>query len=190
MVRYADNFVCCFQYEKEAKQFYQQLQERLRKFGLEVAHNKTSIIVFGRYAHANRQQKGLGKPATFNFLGFTHYCGRSHNGKFRVKGKTEKKKFWGAIARMKDWLKQRRNLPIRDILQGVRIRLLGHYRYYGITDNSLMLSKYQYWVTWLMFKWVNRRSQRKHGSGRGVGSTESLGGLHLLDNLFGCEFLV
>lgn len=98
MVRYADNFVCCFQYENEAKQFYQRLQERLKKFGLELADNKMSIIEFGRYAYSNKQKMGLGKLATFNFLGFTHYFGRSRNGKFRVKRKTEKKKRRGAIA--------------------------------------------------------------------------------------------
>lgn len=160
MVRYADDFACCFQYENEAKRFYQQLQERLSKFGLKIAENKTSIIEFGRYAYANRKKQGLGKPATFNFLGFTHYCGRSRAGKFRVKRKTENRKYWGALARVKDWLKQNRHLPIHDIWKGVRIRLLGHYHYYGITDNSPMLSKFHYWVTWLMFKWVNRRSQR------------------------------
>lgn len=89
IVRYADDFVCCFQYKEEAKQFYYRLKERLSKFGLEIAENKSKIIEFGRFAEENCKRRGDGKPETFDFLGFTHYCSKSKQGWFRVKRKNK-----------------------------------------------------------------------------------------------------
>jgi hypothetical protein len=86
IVRYADDFVCCFQYKREAEQFFHSLKLRLKKFNLEIAEDKTKIIPFGRFAEINAHQKGISKPDTFDFLGFTHYCGKSKQGKFRVNG--------------------------------------------------------------------------------------------------------
>ena len=92
MVRYADDFVCCFQYKSEAQDFFRSLKMRLKKFNLEIAEDKTKIIPFGRFAEKNAKQMGEGKPVTFDFLGFTHYCGKSKQGNFRVKRKTSRKK--------------------------------------------------------------------------------------------------
>jgi RNA-directed DNA polymerase len=92
-VRYADDFVCCFQYKEDAERFYDALIKRLVKFNLEIAEEKTKILMFGRFAADNSKRQGLGKPKTFDFLGFTHYCSKSSNGKFRVKRKTSRKKF-------------------------------------------------------------------------------------------------
>lgn len=156
MVRYADDFVCCFQHEGEAKRFYNWLQERLGKFNLSIAVGKSKIIRFGQFA----ARAAGGKPETFDFLGFTHYCSKSQNGKFRVKRKTSSKKYRAALQRVKAWLKANRNLHISKLVEALRIKLIGYYRYYGVTDNSVMLSKYWHEVTMLFFKWINRRSQR------------------------------
>lgn len=85
--------VCCFQYKDDAERFYGALIKRLAKFGLEIVEEKTEIVEFGRFAEENRKRKGQGKPQTFDFLGFTHYCSKSSKGKFRVKRKTSGKKF-------------------------------------------------------------------------------------------------
>ena len=162
LVRYADDFVCCFQYKEDALKFHKALQARLNKFNLQLALNKTKIIEFGRFARKNRKAKGLGKPETFSFLGFTHYCNQSRNGKFRVKRKTETKKFKSKIKAFKVWIKTIRSfVPLPDIFSRVRIKLLGHYAYYGITDNSKMIRNYYDIVIRLLFKWLNRRSQRR-----------------------------
>ena len=124
--------------------------------------DKTKIIEFGRFARDNRKAKGLGKPETFSFLGFTHYCDKSRNGKFRVKRKTEAKKFKAKIKALKEWIRKVRSfVPISDIFSRVRIKLLGHYAYYGITDNLKMIRNYYDIVIRLLFKWLNRRSQRR-----------------------------
>lgn len=160
IIRYCDDFVCCFQYESEARNFYQMLTQRLRKFNLNIALEKSKIIEFGLFAFRNTRKQGRSKPKTFDFLGFTHYCGQSLNGKFRVKRKTSRKKYKAAIYRMKQWMKANRTTPINQLLEEIKPKLIGHYRYYGITDNGPMLSRYWYEVTKLLFKWLNRRSQR------------------------------
>lgn len=160
MVRYADDFVCCFQYASEARIFYQELTKRLAKFNLKIAPDKSKIIEFGLFASGNIRKKGKRKPETFEFLGFTHYGGQSRNGKFRVKRRTSRKKYKSAIHKMKQWLKANRTTPVTQLLEEIRPRLIGYYRYYGITDNGTMLSHYWYEVSKLIFKWLNRRSQR------------------------------
>lgn len=162
LIRYADDFVCCFQYHEDALRFYQALKMRLAKFKLALSEEKTKIIEFGRFAASNRKKKGLGKPETFSFLGFTHYCDQSRNGKFRVKRKTEARKFRMKIKAFGEWIRKARNiLPISDIFRQVRIKLLGHYAYYGITDNFKMIRTFYDIVIRLLFKWLNRRSQRR-----------------------------
>jgi RNA-directed DNA polymerase len=161
LIRYADDFVCCFQYHEDALRFYQALEKRLAKFKLALSKEKTKIIEFGRFAAQNRKSKGLGKPETFSFLGFTHYCDQSRTGKFRVKRKTDASKFRMKVTAFCKWIKRVRNLPISDIFRQVRIKLLGHYAYYGITDNLKMIRTFYDIVIRLLFKWLNRRSQRR-----------------------------
>lgn len=161
LVRYADDFICCFQYRSDALRFSQALEKRLAKFKLELAKEKTKLIAFGRFAAQNRKSQGLGKPETFSFLGFTHYCDQSRTGKFRVKRKTEASKFQMKVIAFREWIKKVRNLPISDIFRQVRIKLLGHYAYYGITDNLKMIRTFYDIVIRLLFKWLNRRSQRR-----------------------------
>ena len=162
IVRYADDYVCCFQYEKDAKLFYDKLKDRLAKFNLEIEESKTKIIMFGRFAEEKCKLNGQNKVSTFDFLGFTHYCSKSNNGKFRVKRRTSKKKFSAKLKDFKLWIKAVRNLfTLQDIFEAVKLKLRGHYQYYGITDNSPMLKEFKYQIEELLFKWLNRRSQRK-----------------------------
>jgi group II intron reverse transcriptase/maturase len=162
LVRYADDFVCCFQYREDAEKFYQDLRERLAKFKLEVAENKSKVIEFGRFAAENREKRGQGKPETFDFLGFTHYCGLSQNGKFTVKRKTSKKKFKAKVKALALWIKTERNrMNIHQIFKTAKLKLRGHYNYYGIADNSRMIRRYYRRMEKLLFKWLNRRSQRE-----------------------------
>lgn len=155
LIRYADDFVCCFQYQEEAYKFYQNLIERLKTFNLEVAEDKSKIIAFGKDS-LNRL-----KPTTFDFLGFTHYYGKSKKGKFRVKRKTCRKKFTASLRRCKDWLRINRNMEIKIIMGKLTTKLLGYYRYYGITDNTKPLVSFRTEVSKLLFKWLNRRSQKR-----------------------------
>lgn len=162
IVRYADDFICGFQYKEEADEFYKALKRRLTKFKLELAENKTRIIEFGRFATSNRAERGLGKPETFDFLGFSHYCSTSKAGKYRVKRRTSRKKFWAKVKSVKQWVKSVRNeLSIHEIFKRINAILIGHFHYYGITDNYPMLQQFKYEVVKILFKWLNRRSQRR-----------------------------
>lgn len=162
LIRYCDDFVCCFQNKWEAEAFYQNLIERFAKFGLELALDKTKILEFGRFAQENRAKRGLGKPETFDFLGFTFYC--SKDGKkqfFRCKVKTSKKKLRSKIKTMKEWIKNNRTMPLEELIKKINQKLRGHYQYYGVTDNTRGVKSYLNVVKWLLFKWLNRRSQRR-----------------------------
>lgn len=162
IVNYADDMVICFQYKNEAEDIYNKMKNRLRICGLEFAEDKTRLIEFGRFAGINRKKKGLGKPETFDFLGFTHYCSESKKtGKFRVKRKTSKKKLKKAISNFKIWIKANRNKKLNEIIISVKKKLIGHYNYYGITDNINSNERYYYNVYRELFKWLNRRSQKK-----------------------------
>ncbi|MFJ5717506.1 group II intron reverse transcriptase/maturase [Neobacillus sp. NPDC093127] len=161
IVRYADDYVCCFQYEEDAQNFYRALIQRLRKFNLEIAEDKTKIIPFGRFAGEQCKRKGMGKPQTFDFLGFTHYCSKSQNGKFRVKRKTSKKKMNAKLKQCKEWLKANRNKDLEAIMDRLSRSLKGYYTYYCITDNTPTVNIFLDKVRNLLFKWMNRRSQRR-----------------------------
>jgi len=161
LTRYADDFVACFQYKEDAYTFYQALKERLGEFGLELSESKTRIIEFGRFAEENRDKRGDGKPETFDFLGFTHYCSKSVNGKYRVKRKTSRKKLKNKLRAAKTWLRKNMQMSVIHLIGKLNTKLIGHYRYYGITDNSKMLDNFRYRVIKMMFKVLNRRSQRK-----------------------------
>jgi RNA-directed DNA polymerase len=161
MVRYADDFVCCFQNYDDAQKFYNALKARLKKFNLEIAEEKSKIIPFGRFAEENSKRKGQGKPSTFDFLGFTHYCSKSKQGTFRVKRKTSKKKMRSKIKESNEWMKANRHKDMQDIVNRLRRSLTGYYNYYCITDNLTTVNKFVGIVIKQFFKWMNRRSQRK-----------------------------
>jgi RNA-directed DNA polymerase len=159
MVRYADDYVCCFQYKDDASGFYEALQSRLGKFNLSIATEKTKIISFGRFAEERCAKRGVKKPDTFDFLGFTHYCSKSRNGKFRVKRRTSRKKYKTALLKMKEWIKANRTTPSKQLMKELNIKLQGHYQYYGVTDNTRISNFYDD-TKRLLYKWLNRRSQR------------------------------
>lgn len=162
LVRYADDFVVCCQRKEDAEEFVTVLKERLAKFSLELAEEKTRIIEFGRFASVNQKKKGGGKPLTFDFLGFTHYCSESAKGKYRVKRKTSRNKFNASLKRSKQWLRSNLAMPVKELMPRLRVKLLGHYRYYGITDNFQTMSEFSYQVRKQLYWWCNRRSQGKH----------------------------
>jgi group II intron reverse transcriptase/maturase len=160
LIIYADDFVATFQYKEDAERFLKEVVVRFSRFSLELEPDKTRMIEFGRFAEENRKKKGQGKPDTFDFLGFTHYCAKSQSGYFRVKRKTARKKLKLRIMEMKDWLKNNRQLPVSEIVKAVNLKLQGHYNYYGVTDNIASLSTFRHTTIRLLFKWLNQRSQR------------------------------
>lgn len=162
LIRYADDFVICMQYEDKARKVLEDLRKRLQKFGLELAEDKTRIVEFGRYADENHKRRGEGKPETIDFLGFTHYCARTRDGRFMVRVKTSRKKMNKALKEMNVWIKKIRNLiKLRDIWKLLKLKLQGHYNYYGISGNFESIRRYYLRVLSLVFKWMNRRSQKK-----------------------------
>ncbi|MCK4260750.1 MAG: hypothetical protein KAX49_17365 [Halanaerobiales bacterium] len=106
------------------------------------------------------KRRGGRKPETFDFLGFTHYCGRSRRGKFKLKWKTSRKKFHAKIQIFKKWIKDNRFSTLKKIWKTVNQKLRGHYQYYGVSDNWNNLLKYKWEIEELLQKWLNRRSQR------------------------------
>ena len=161
LVIYADDFVATFQYEEEATRFLEAVKERFETFGLELEPSKTRLLEFGRFAEENRKKRGDGKPETFDFMGFTHYCSKSQKtGRFRVKRKTAQKKYRLKLMEMNLWIKQNRHLRLKDMFETLNSKLRGHYQYYGVTDNSVALGNYLDATKKLLFKWLNRRSQK------------------------------
>jgi RNA-directed DNA polymerase len=159
--RYADDFLACFQYREEAERFKRELTGRLEKFHLEVEPTKTKLLEFGRFAKAQARQRGQ-EPETFDFLGFTHYCGETRYGCFKVKRRTSAKKFRGKLKEIKSWLQQARHRHRGgELLQRSKSRLVGYLRYYAITDNLPRCESFKNQVERVLFKWLNRRSQRK-----------------------------
>ena len=160
IVVYADDFVCCFQYKTEAEQFYERLKHRMEHFGLGLEKEKSRLIEFGRFAEKECRKRGK-KPETFTFLGFTHYCSKSKNGKFRVKRKTSRKKFARKCKEVHRLIGTMRQMRLKDIIAKLNQILVGYYHYYGITDNSQRIGAFRYNVMKSLFYWLNRRSQKK-----------------------------
>ncbi len=161
LIRYADDFVVCFQSGSEAKAFGEKLKQRLGKFGLEISEKKTRIIEFGRYVW-QRAQKEKKKVATFDFLGFTHYCDRTRKGKFILGRKTSGNKFRQKMKAMNQWLKDVRNhMKLKKWWGVLKRKLTGHYLYYGIRRNFKWIMKFYRLAVKYAYKWINRRSQKK-----------------------------
>jgi len=160
IIRYADDFVVCFRCGVNAIRFRHELDERLAKFGLEISPEKTKVIEFGPCAEP-KAKRGGGKPETFDFLGFTHYCSRTRSGRrFRMKRITSRKKFTAKIRIFRDWVKANRTLSTRELMETVASKLRGHFAYYGVTDNSKGISRFAYEIRRVLFKWLNRRGKR------------------------------
>ena len=161
LIVYADDFVVCFEDKESAGQFSEMLKQRLAKFGLKIAEDKSRVIEFGRAVWEKARREG-GKVATFDFLGFTHFCDKTRKGKFKIGRRTSSKKFRQKMAAMNEWLKGVRNLVKREEWWKVlKMKLIGHYRYYGIGGNARALQRFYHLTVRLAYKWLNRRSQRK-----------------------------
>lgn len=160
-IRYADDYLACFQNRGEAEVFLKEMKERLEKFSLEIEESKTKLIQFGRFAEQNAQARGE-KAEQFDFLGFTHYCGETRYGAFKVKRKTSKKKYRTKLKEAKEWLKKERNRhKTGELLKRAKLKLVGHLNYYAVTDNLPMCQAFSYQYTRIVFKWLNRRSQKR-----------------------------
>jgi len=161
VVRWADDFVVGFENQSEAEQCLFELKERFRKFGLELHPEKTRLIEFGRYAAQNRERRGLGSPETFNFLGFTHICAtRRKTGKFTVWRKTIKKRFRAKLQGIRAELRKRKHESIPEGRKWLSAVLVGHFRYYGVPDNSRTLRAFRQQVVRHWYRTLRRRSQK------------------------------
>jgi group II intron reverse transcriptase/maturase len=158
--RFADDFLACFQYKNEAESFLHRLRDRIEGFGLQLAEEKTRCIEFGRFARRAAQEKGK-KLEDFTFLGFRHYCGQTKDGYFKVKRRTSRKKLGQSLRKFTDWaIKARHVLKKGEMIRQARTRVVGHLNYYAITDNAERCSYYVHCATRILFKWLNRKSQR------------------------------
>lgn len=162
LIRYADDFIIGVQHRDEAEKLLRDLEERLGKFGLSLSMEKTSIKEFGRFARENHKRRGERKPGTFDFLGFTHYCSTTRDGRFMVRVKTSRKKMNQSTKQLNEWLKRIRNrVPLSEIWDFIGVKLQGHYNYYGLSGNFPGIKRYYGNAQRLVFKWMNRRSQKR-----------------------------
>jgi group II intron reverse transcriptase/maturase len=161
MIRYCDDLVVACESRKDAERFLTELRERFSKFGLSLSKDKTKIVQFGRREWKRSKVTGE-KLSTFNFLGFTHYCTTSRKGKFIVGHKTSRQSLMCKLRETKEWIKKVRSmLPLRDWWPILKAKLIGHYNYFGISGNMRSLQQFYGQVIAMVFKWINRRSQKK-----------------------------
>ena len=160
LVRFADDVVACFQYRHEAEGFLEDLKQRFSKFALQLQPEKTRLIEFGRFAARNRRDRGEGKPETFSFLGFTHICGKTRNGKFTVLRKTIRKKLTAKLKEVRAELRHRMHDPVPT--QGAYLRSVvsGHIHYFGVPMNGPCIGAFHKEVCWMWMKVLRRRSQK------------------------------
>lgn len=159
IVRYADDFLCMFQHENEANAFYEALEARLKKFNLELSKDKSKIIRFGRFA---KQHSTNGKTETFDFLGFTHINGETRTGKYTVLHRTSQKKLKAKKQNVKEWLRENLHGKPSDTIGRLNKKLVGHYRYYGISGNYEGLLKFYRHIKTALYMTLTRRSQRAY----------------------------
>ena len=160
IVRYADDYIVGFEHRDDAERFLAELRARLARFCLELAGEKTRLIEFGRFAAARRRARGLGKPQTFDFLGFTHICGGDRNGRVALRRRTCRKRLHAKLRVIKDELKHRRYLPIPEQGQWLARVLQGHYNYYAVPGNIAALEVFRRQVIRHWYEALRRRSQR------------------------------
>jgi hypothetical protein len=159
LCRYADDFVCAFQNSKDAQRFYNALIQRLARYGLEVAEEKTQIMEF---SHCKVKAK-----TKFDFLGFEFRWGVNRWGKPILKRRTSRDKLRASIVNFKIWFRKHSGLPKKILFAKLNRKLLGYYNYFGVTGNFQSLNSFVYQVKGLFFKWLNGRSQRKSYNWKG-----------------------
>jgi len=160
IVRYADDLVAGFEHEEDARRFLDAMRERFEAFALTLHPDKTRLIEFGRHAADRRAQRGLGRPETFNFLGFTYICGRSRRGRFQLQRKTRRDRMRATLQEIKVELRRRMHQSIPQQGSWLRQVVTGHFAYYAIPTNARALSAFRHYVTDLWRRTLRRRSQK------------------------------
>ena len=160
VVRYADDFVMGFQREKDARAMRAALADRMAKFGLELHPEKTRVLEFGRYAREDRARRGLGKPETFEFLGFLHIAAKDRRGRYQLRRHTSAKKMRAKLARIKAECRKRRHEPVVVQHAWLRRVVTGHFNYYAVPTNTDALKRFHYSVERTWHQSLQRRSQR------------------------------
>jgi RNA-directed DNA polymerase len=158
-IRYADDAILCFQYREDAEKVLEVLPKRFAKFGLTLHPEKTRLIAFGRFAQGEAKKRGERKPDTFDFLGFTHICARSRQGKFTVHVKTIDKRLRRGLKSIADWCKEHRHDPVSEQQKTLNAKLRGHYQYYGRRTNHGSIRRFYREVCGIWRKWLNRRTR-------------------------------
>ena len=160
IVRYADDVVVGFEHEDDARRFLDAVRTRLEEFDLTLHPDKTRLIEFGRFAVANRKRRGLGKPETFTFLGFTFICGKSRSGRFQLHRKTRGDRMRAKLKEVKEELRRRMHWPVPAQGKWLRQVVTGHFAYFAVPTNSRALSAFRHHVTNLWRRTLRRRSQK------------------------------
>lgn len=160
-VRYADDFILCFQYKEDAEKVLRVLDKRFAKYGLSLHPEKTRLIAFGRFAAPQTGRYGGEKPATFDFLGFTHICARSRRGRFTIQVRTMRKRCQRSLKQVSTWCRSHRHDLVAEQCEVLNSKLRGHYQYYGRPTNYQSLWKYYRRVRGIWRKWLNRRTRGK-----------------------------
>jgi group II intron reverse transcriptase/maturase len=158
-IRFADDAVLCFQYREDAEKVMEVLPKRFAKYGLTLHPEKTRLVNFGRFAEERAKRQGK-KPATFDFLGFTHICARSRKGKFTVKVRTMKKRLRRGLKAIADWCRENRHDPVEEQQQTLNAKLRGHYQYYGRPSNYKSIMQFYREVCSTWRKWLSRRTRK------------------------------
>ena len=162
MVRYADDIVVGFQHENDARRFKDAMRDRLREFSLSLHPDKTRLIEFGRFAAQNRERRGLGKPETFNFLGFVIICGKSRRGDFQIRRKSRGDRMSAKLRAIKEELRKRRHVPVPEVGKWLAQIVAGYFAYHAVPTNGPALSAFRYHVAILWHRQLGRRSQRAY----------------------------
>lgn len=161
LVRFADDFVICFQYRADAEKVLDVLPKRFEKFGLALHPDKTRLLEFGRFAEQNAKSRGEKKPATFDFLGFTHICAWSRWGRFTIHVRTMRKRLRRGLNEIAAWCRRHMHDPVKEQCAALNAKLRGHYQYYGRPTNMPSLRKFYRGVRRCWRKWLNRRTRGK-----------------------------
>ena len=160
LVRYADDIVAGFEHEWEARRFLEAFRERIGQFGLKLHPEKTRLLEFGRHAAARRARRGLGKPETFNFLGFTHICGRSRQGDFLLMRQTRRDRMRAKLRELKAELRKRMHHPIPVVGKWLGQVVRGYFQYHTVPTNGPRLAAFRFFVGRLWWRTLRRRRQR------------------------------
>jgi group II intron reverse transcriptase/maturase len=161
LVRYADDLVIIFEKERDARQVLEVIPTRLQEYSLELHPEKTRLVRFKRPPYRGKQ-KPEERPGTFDFLGFTHYWGRSRRGNWVVKKKTRRSRLTRALRGIDEYCRRRRHDPVKEQQQALARKLNGHYGYYGVTTNYQSLARFYRQVTRIWHKWLSRRSRKAY----------------------------